>query len=161
MVARAAATAHRLIAKPCETDELARVIERSIALRDLATRVELDRRAIGASALPSVPSLYAELTELLSSGAAGAADAARVIERDIAMAAKVLQLANSAYFGRRSPVCKVMEAVAYLGLDALRAAAARRGVSRVSGQPTDPRIRPRRAPPALHSGRAPRQHATH
>lgn len=121
MVARAAAAAHRLIAKPCETDELARVIERSIALRELATRVELDRRAIGASALPSVPSLYAELTELLSSGTAGAADAARIIERDIAMAAKVLQLANSAYFGRRSPVSKVADAVAYLGLDTLRA----------------------------------------
>ena len=120
MVARAAAAAHRLIAKPCDTDELARVIERSCALQQLAARVELDRRAIGASALPSVPSLYAELTELLSSGTAGAADAARIIERDIAMAAKVLQLANSAYFGRRSPVTKVSDAVAYLGVDTLR-----------------------------------------
>lgn len=121
MVARAAGAAHRLIAKPCETDDLARVIERACALQELADRVECDPRAIGASALPSVPRLYAELTELLSRRGVGAADAARIVERDIAMAAKVLQLANSAYFGRRSPVTRVAEAVAYLGLDALRA----------------------------------------
>jgi putative nucleotidyltransferase with HDIG domain len=39
------------------------------------------------------------------------------------MAAKVLQLANSAYFGRRNPVTGVRDAVAYLGLEALRALA--------------------------------------
>jgi putative nucleotidyltransferase with HDIG domain len=37
------------------------------------------------------------------------------------LAAKVLQLANSAYFGRRSPVSKVSSAVAYLGVETLRA----------------------------------------
>jgi HD-like signal output (HDOD) protein len=121
MVARAAAVAHRLIAKPCETDELANIIQRSCALQEIATRVELDRRAIGASALPSVPRRYAELTEVLASGRAGAADVAMVIERDIAMTAKVLQLANSAYFGRRSPISRIDQAVAYLGNDTLGA----------------------------------------
>jgi HD-like signal output (HDOD) protein len=123
MVGRAAAAAHRLIAKPCETAELARVIERSCALKDMGARVALNRRAMGASALPSVPRVCAQLTELLGSGSAGATDAALIIEQDIAMAAKVLQLANSAYFGRRSPVTRVRDAVAYLGLDALRALA--------------------------------------
>jgi HD-like signal output (HDOD) protein len=123
VVGRAAGAAHRLIAKPCETAELARVIERSCALQDMGARVALNRRAMGASSLPSVPRVCAELTELLASGSAGASDAAMIIEQDIAMAAKVLQLANSAYFGRRSPVSRVSDAVAYLGLDALRALA--------------------------------------
>jgi putative nucleotidyltransferase with HDIG domain len=123
MVSRAAGAAHRLIAKPCEPAELARVIERSCALHDMGGRVALNRRAMGASVLPSVPRVCAQLTELLGSGNAGAADAALIIEQDIAMAAKVLQLANSAYFGRRSPVSRVSDAVAYLGLDALRALA--------------------------------------
>jgi putative nucleotidyltransferase with HDIG domain len=121
VVARAAGAAHRLVAKPCETGELAGVIERSCALQNLGSRVELDRRPIGASALPSVPRLYAQLTELLTSGSASAADIARIVETDIAMAAKVLQLANSAYFGRRSPVTNVANAVAYLGTETLRA----------------------------------------
>jgi len=138
MVARAAGAAHRLIAKPCETDELVRVIERSCALKDVAIRVERDRRPIGASALPSVPRLYAQLTELLSSGNAGAGDVARIVETDIAMAARVLQLANSAYFGRRSPISKVSEAVAYLGLDTLRALVLH--TEAVSGFQIDPPI---------------------
>lgn len=123
MVARAAGVAHRLLAKPCEIDELTRVIERSCALQEITARVELNRRGAGASALPSVPRLYLELTELLLTGETGADDAARVVESDIAMAAKVLQLANSAFFGRRHPVTGVREAVAYLGLEALRALA--------------------------------------
>ncbi|HEX4010545.1 MAG TPA: HDOD domain-containing protein [Solirubrobacteraceae bacterium] len=121
LVARAAATAHRLIPKPCETEELARVIERSCALHRVITCVELDRRAIGASALPSVPRIYAQLTAVLGTGSAGAREVAGVIEHDIAMSAKVLQLANSAYFGRRSPITGITQAVAYLGTDTLRA----------------------------------------
>jgi HD-like signal output (HDOD) protein len=123
MVARAASVAHRLLTKPCEIDELTRVIERSCALQDVSARVEVGRRAAGASALPSVPRLYLQLTELLRLGESGADDAAVVVEHDTAMAAKVLQLANSAFFGRRRPVTSVREAVAYLGLEALRALA--------------------------------------
>lgn len=121
MVSRAAAAAHRLVAKPCETEELAAIIQRSCALQDIATRVELDPRAIGASALPSVPHAYAQLSELLRSGSAGASDIAQVINQDIAMAAKAVALANSAYFGRRRPTASITEAVAYLGVDTLRA----------------------------------------
>jgi putative nucleotidyltransferase with HDIG domain len=121
-VARAAGVAHRLLAKPCEVDELTRVIERSCALREITDRVELNRRIAGASALPSVPGLYVELTDVLRSGEGSADDAARIVERDIAMAAKVLhQLANSAHFGRHKPARGVREAVTYLRLEALRA----------------------------------------
>ena len=129
-VARAAGVAHRLLAKPCEIGELTRVIERSCALRDVTDRVELSRKISGASSLPSVPRLYLELTELLRSGEGGANDAAAIVERDIAMAAKVLQLANSAYFGPRSAVTGVSQAVAYLGLDVLRALALSAGTFR-------------------------------
>lgn len=121
IVSRAAAVAHRLVAKPCATEDLARIIARACALRDIAARVELDPRAVGASALPSVPRAYAQLTDLLRSGSAGAGEIAQVINQDIAMAAKVLQLANSAYFGRRKPTTSVADAVAYLGTDTLRA----------------------------------------
>ena len=120
LIARAAAVAHRMIAKPCDARELGRVIEQACSIQDMMRQVDLGRRTLGASALPSVPCVYAELTEVLESGSAGASDAARVIERDIALSAKVLQLANSAYFGRRTPVSTISGAVAYLGVDILR-----------------------------------------
>jgi putative nucleotidyltransferase with HDIG domain len=123
LLARAAGVAHRLVAKPCDVDELVEMIDRSCALQELIARVESRRRAGGSSALPSVPRAYARLTALLSTGDATAADAAKIVEEDMALAAKVLQLANSAYFGRRQPVSRLRDAVAYLGLDALRALA--------------------------------------
>ena len=49
-------------------------------------RVELNRRTAGASALPSAPRMYGELTELLSSGESSVGDVARIVEADMAMA---------------------------------------------------------------------------
>ncbi len=123
MLARAAGVAHRLLAKPCDIDELIEMVDRSCILQEMTMRAESRRRSGGSTALPSVPRSYARLTELLTSGEANAADAAAIVEEDMAVAAKVLQLANSAYFGRRNPVSRLHEAVAYLGLDALRALA--------------------------------------
>lgn len=123
MLARAAAVAHRLLAKPCEVVDLVEMLDRSCALQELITRAESKRQNRGSSALPSVPRLYGRLTEALASGEANAADAAAIVEEDMAVAAKVLQLANSAYFGRRAPVSKLRDAIAYLGMDALRALA--------------------------------------
>jgi HD-like signal output (HDOD) protein len=72
-------------------------------------------------ALPSCPRLYTELTELILDPDATAADAAALMERDVAMSAKVLQLVNSAFFGLGRRVALTSEAVQYLGLDTLRA----------------------------------------
>jgi putative nucleotidyltransferase with HDIG domain len=111
VVLRAAAVAHRFLAKPCDVEELMRVVERSCALRALPA---------SATRLPAAPHLHAELTALLRDGGATPADAAAIIERDIAMAAKVLALVNSAYFGLRRQVVDVREAAVYLGLTTLR-----------------------------------------
>jgi putative nucleotidyltransferase with HDIG domain len=67
-VARAAGVAHRLLAKPVEVHELARVIERSCALRDLTDRVERKRELAGISSLPAAPRPSLQLTELLARG---------------------------------------------------------------------------------------------
>jgi HD-like signal output (HDOD) protein len=121
LVARAAAVGRGLIGQPGGGRGLGRLIAQACSIQEILRQVELSRRALGASDLPSVPYVYAELTRVLASGSAGAPDAARVIERDIALSAKVLQLANSAYFGRRTPVSSLSAAVAYLGVDVLRA----------------------------------------
>lgn len=121
MMARAAGVAHQLLAKPCETDRLVDVIERACAIRCDIAGAQGDRRASGASVLPSVPRLYRLLTEALSSGEANVHEVAGIVEQDMAMAAKLLALANSAYFGRRRPVSSIAQAVAYVGLEALQA----------------------------------------
>jgi HD-like signal output (HDOD) protein len=120
---RASLAAHRLVAKPCATNELMRIIDRACALNDIADRVELRRAANGAGDLPAAPRVYAELTRLLADPDAGIAEAAAIVEQDVGMSAKLLQLANSAFVGRRSATVGVRDAVAVLGLKAVRALA--------------------------------------
>jgi HD-like signal output (HDOD) protein len=121
-IGRVAAVAHRILVKPSPIDVVARVIERSCVLLDVTGEVRLIQAA-RTSELPSAPTAFFELVELLGSGNVDAAQIAAVLERDIAMSAKVLQLANSAYFGRRQPVSSLRDAVTLLGHDTLRALA--------------------------------------
>jgi HD-like signal output (HDOD) protein/ActR/RegA family two-component response regulator len=122
-IGRVAAVAHRILVKPSPIDVVARVIERSCVLLDVTGEVQLIRLAAGACALPSPSAAYVELAELLGRVDATTAEVAAVLERDIAMAAKVLQLANSAYFGRREPVSSLHDAVTLLGHETLQALA--------------------------------------
>jgi HD-like signal output (HDOD) protein len=137
-VARAATVAHRFLSKPCDADELVRVVQRSCGVNALVEDQELRQAAAGTGRLPSVPRLYAELTALLADPDATLADAERLVEQDAAMAAKVLQLANSAYFGRAHAATRVGQAIGYIGLNALKAITLSAGA--MAAFPADRRI---------------------
>lgn len=122
-VARAATVAHRFLSKPCDVDELVNVIRRSCDINALVEQDELRDAASGTGRLPSVPRLYSELTTLMRDPDASIGDASRLVEQDAAMTAKVLQLANSAFFGRARQVSDLSDAIAYLGLNTLKALA--------------------------------------
>jgi HD-like signal output (HDOD) protein/CheY-like chemotaxis protein len=121
VVMRAAAVAHRLLGKPCDVDELVRVVARSCALRAMTAKGETGGQPIAASRLPAAPRLHRELTALLADGGATASDAAAIIAQDLAMSAKVLQVVNSAFFGLRRQITDVGQAAVLLGLGTLRA----------------------------------------
>jgi putative nucleotidyltransferase with HDIG domain len=114
---------HRLLSKPCNVDELSLLIKRSCALHDRTGEVEAFRKTMATTALPSRPGVYMELNQVLSSPDWQPHQVAAVLERDVAMSAKVLQLANSALFGLTSTVSSVRDAVMYLGVDTIRSLA--------------------------------------
>jgi HD-like signal output (HDOD) protein len=122
-VARAAPVAHRFLSKPCHVDELVNVIRRSCDINALVEQDELRNTAGGAGRLPSVPRLYSELTAMMGDPDASVADAARLVEQDTGMTAKVLQLANSAFCGRTRQISDLDAAISYLGLNTLKALA--------------------------------------
>jgi HD-like signal output (HDOD) protein/CheY-like chemotaxis protein len=117
----AARVAHRYIAKPFREDDVRTAVDRAWRLRSLLREEGWRRAAGGVMALPSCPRIYTDLTELVADPDATATDAARIVERDIAMTAKVLQLVNSAFFGLGRRITRMPEAVQYLGLNTLRA----------------------------------------
>ncbi len=90
-------------------------------LHELSAQVSRNRASAALSSLPSAPLAYVELTRMLNDERASARDVAEVVARDVAMAAKVLQLANSAFFGTGRTINQLTEAVTRVGLNNLRA----------------------------------------
>jgi HD-like signal output (HDOD) protein len=118
---RAVPVAHQFLAKPCDAASLEDVIRRSLAVRRLLTNAVLQQTLGGIDSLPSLPQLYASLTAALADPDVSLRQVARIIEQDVAMSSKVLQLANSAFFGRPQRVATIQGAVSFLGANALKA----------------------------------------
>jgi putative nucleotidyltransferase with HDIG domain len=117
---RAAPVAHQFLAKPCDPALLLAVLERSCSLAS-GLADDTTRWVVGAiGKLPSLPSTCSALTAALQDPDVSLADVGEIIERDVGMTAKVLQLVNSAFFGLVHEVTTVRGAVGVLGLDTLQ-----------------------------------------
>jgi HD-like signal output (HDOD) protein len=121
VLARAAAVAHRFLPKPCDVEQLARLMSAATALGETSRSQPLHQTVSGATALPCAPELYSELSVLLASETASPGEVARLIERDVAITAKLLQLANSAFVGPRRAISGAPEAVDVLGVSIVKA----------------------------------------
>lgn len=117
---RSATVAHHFLTKPCDAETLVETLTRTAALRERLPNPEL-RRALGQ--LPSLPSPSAAITDLQQCFEAPEPQTDRIVEiisADPAMSAKVLQLANCAFFGLPQRVSEVRSAVSYLGQNVVR-----------------------------------------
>jgi putative nucleotidyltransferase with HDIG domain len=112
--------AHQFLAKPCDAEQLQSVLQRACALNDLLANESLRGLAGKIGQLPSAPAVFQALTVALSNPDASIKSIAEVIEKDMAMSAKVLQLVNSAFFGLPRRIASVSEAVTYLGTRMIR-----------------------------------------
>lgn len=128
LVLRTLPASQQFLAKPCRIEELVGVIDRACHLRDMLGDPAILALIGDVEALPSIPSTYWHLNELLSDGDAGIAEISALVERDSALSAKLLQVANSAYFGIAKTVSSVSMAVNYLGVDLLKAMALMVGI---------------------------------
>lgn len=114
------AVAHQYASKPCDAQQLQNIIERCLRLDQLLKDERL-RAVVGRiGKLPAMPKTYQRLQAVLANSNASALDVARVIESDALIAAKVLQVANSAFFRLAKPMTRIREAVAYLGHSCIR-----------------------------------------
>ncbi len=117
---RTVSAAHQFLSKPCDASQLYGVIRRAYDLRDVLTSHELRSLVGGVAQLPSCPRTYRALDSLLSDPAAPMEEVARIIEMDVAMCAKILQLVNSAFFGLPKRITSVLEATRHLGMLMIR-----------------------------------------
>jgi HD-like signal output (HDOD) protein len=120
---KSAATAHQYLSKPCDVETLTLTIARAGALKDTLNDPTLQALVASVKSLPSVPALYTKLLQALEDPDGSTDDVANVIASDTAMTAKILQLANSAFFGIRRRIVAPKDAVLYLGFDTVKALA--------------------------------------
>jgi HD-like signal output (HDOD) protein len=114
---RAAGVAHRYLSKPCEAAILQETITHACALHALLTDDPLRQLVAGMQTLPSLPTLYHEVIAAVHAPHGSLAQVGKLIERDLGMSAKILQLVNSAFFGLHRRITSASQAVSLLGLN--------------------------------------------
>ncbi len=112
--------AHQLLNKPCDVETLREAIDHSCHIQSMISNDRV-KQAIGrVGRLPSPSTLYHELSRALQKESTDAAVITRLIEQDMAIAAKLLQLVNSSVFGLRRRITSLEQAVSLLGVRQIR-----------------------------------------
>jgi putative nucleotidyltransferase with HDIG domain len=117
---RAVPVAHQFLLKPCDPDALKIGIERATRLAAVLNSKMLASLIGSMQELPSLPRTYAELRRLLADPESSISQVVHVVEQDVAISAKVLQLVNSAFFGVTREISDIQTAVSYLGMTILQ-----------------------------------------
>jgi len=112
--------AHQFLRKPCDTEELRRAIDRSLLLKSRLRQPELAETLGRIEHFPPLPRLYLQLLGVIDKDSCTPEEIANIIAQDPALTARVLRVANSAYWGLSEPIVSVPQAVVYLGFEAIR-----------------------------------------
>ena len=121
-------SADQFISRPCTKNDLVDAINKACEVKKLVSEPQNNNKPTDfknivreMTTLPTLPTLYIKLKELLESPTSSFKDIAEIISQDITVSAKVLQLVNSAFFGLKKRIENIQHAVIYLGTETLRA----------------------------------------
>jgi HD-like signal output (HDOD) protein len=117
---RAVVVAHQFLSKPCDADTVRQVVTRACELQRLLFDPSLRKLVSSMASLPSLPKTHEKLGQLLASPDVGLQSIARVVEQDMGMSAKILQIVNSSFFGLPQRLSGISAALNYLGLQTIR-----------------------------------------
>ncbi len=116
---RAVPVAHQFLQKPCDPAMLRAGIARATSLGEALNSKMLTSLVGSLRDLPSLPRVFSELKLALARPSATIDQIAQIVEQDVAVSAKLLQLVNSAFFGLTRDVTDVKTAVSCLGMTIL------------------------------------------
>lgn len=119
-VLKAVGPMHQYLSKPCDPALLKATLHQAFTMRNTLNSPALKKAVSKLPRLPSIPETYAKLTELISDENCQLDDVGNILEQDLAMAAKTLQLVNSANFGLTQAIASPKQAVGMLGLTVIQ-----------------------------------------
>ncbi len=113
--------AHQFLSKPCDAQLLKTTLENACGIRAILNQPELRQLASRSNELPSAPRTYVEIASALGNPNSSSRAVAEIVERDIAISARVLQLVSSGFYGLSRQVSSIAGAVAFLGVEVIKA----------------------------------------
>ncbi|SCA62466.1 Uncharacterized protein SCG7109_AA_00520 [Chlamydiales bacterium SCGC AG-110-M15] len=108
---------NQCLSKPASADQIKAAINRASGMKKALQNDDIKERVSQMEHLPSLPDMYNKIKQIIESPSASMSDVADVISKDMAMTAKILQLANSAFFGIARKITSIKHAVTMLGLE--------------------------------------------
>jgi len=114
---RAVPVAHQFLVKPCDLNTLRVAIERATSLSGLLSSKLLASIVGSVRDLPVLPRTYLALRQALANPETSIKQIVRIVEQDVAVSAKILQIVNSSFFGLPREISTVRTAVSFLGID--------------------------------------------
>lgn len=142
-VARCLFVGHRYFDKPCDTRSLTELLVRLASFREVVSNDKVRRIIGGLGSLPGPPETYLKIEKVLESPESSVQDISEVVEQDVAVTAKLLQIVNSAHFGLRRKVISADDAIQLVGIEAVRGLVL--GLQAFAGYQNNPS---KKAPPA-------------
>lgn len=91
-----------------------------LAQQAISSEEKLRRRLGSISNLPSPPLVFTQISKVINDPKTSVKDVAAIMSEDAAMSAKVLRLSNSAFYGARSEITGIRQAILVLGLEAVK-----------------------------------------
>jgi HD-like signal output (HDOD) protein len=117
LIARALPVAHQYLTKPCPAAVLRGTLDGVRALQLALGSLALQQRVGAGDQLPPLPETRAIMRAAIGDPQRRPSELADVASRDPALAARLLQLANSALFRPSQPVTSLVEAAGLLGTE--------------------------------------------
>ncbi len=118
---RAGETVHQHLVKPLQAQDLFTRLARTLALGDVLSDPPLQALVSRLKSVPSPPAAYMAILAEMRKEEASGRKVGELVARDAGMAAKILQLVNSPFFGLRMGLADPVQAVQDLGLETVRA----------------------------------------
>jgi putative nucleotidyltransferase with HDIG domain len=112
--------AHQFLARPCEPKMLNEAIERAKVLRNLLANSKLRELVSQVKALPTIPDIYVDVLRELRTEDPSVVKLSYLISQDPGLCAKLMQMANSSFFGLQGNVTNPADAIFHLGMSAVK-----------------------------------------
>lgn len=111
---------HRVCLESSAPPDTIGLVEQAISSNRLLAQPKLLRSMAAFKQLPSPPSVFHELTRQLNSERTTAQHISALVAKDPALAARLIRIVNSSYFGLSKPISNIQQAVTLLGTRTIR-----------------------------------------